>query len=34
MDKNSLRLVNVSSGYDLQKVIHGISLNIEEGSIV
>jgi len=34
MDKNSLRLVNVSSGYDLQKVIHGISLNIEEGSVV
>jgi len=34
MDKNSLRLVNVSSGYDLQKVIHGISLNIEEGSVL
>ena len=34
MDRNSLRLVNVSCGYDLQEVIHGISLNIEEGSVV
>ena len=33
MDKDCLRLVNVTAGYDLQKVLHGISLNIEEGSV-
>ena len=33
MDKDCLRLVNVTAGYDLQKVLHGISLNIGEGSV-
>ena len=33
MVKDCLKLVNVTAGYDLQKVLHGISLNIEEGSV-
>ena len=33
MVKDCLKLVNVTTGYDLQKVLHGISLNIEEGSV-
>ena len=33
MDKDCLRLVNVTAGYDLQKVLHGVSLDIEEGSV-
>ena len=34
MNKDSLRLVNVSAGYDLQKVLNEISLSIDEGSVV
>ena len=33
MVNDCLKLVNVTAGYDLQKVLHGISLNIEEGSV-